>query len=147
MISMTHYDELSLLFKLLNLLLYLKACNPHLCYFLLNIAILIFISTYFFDNITLCINLPNVTLSNKPHLVYITHFGETDGVTLSRLDCNRTFMMANKTSIFHVCIVCGLFLWNFLLLVRVERRECDKQISFPCTCSKLVGSFGYITSD
>ena len=45
-------------------------------------------STYFFDNITLCINLPTVTLSNMSHLVYITLFGETDGVTLSRLGCS-----------------------------------------------------------
>ena len=53
----------------------------------MNIVIFICFSTYFFDNITLCINLPNVTLSNMSHLVYITLFGETDGVTLSRLDC------------------------------------------------------------
>ena len=44
-------------------------------------------STYFFDNFTLRINLPNVTLSNTPPLVYITMFGETDGVVLSRLEC------------------------------------------------------------
>ena len=87
LISMTHYDVLSLLFKLLNLILYLKTLNSHLCYFLLNIVIFICFSTYFFDNITLCINLPNVTLSNMSHLVYITLFGETDGVTLSRLGC------------------------------------------------------------
>ena len=87
MISMAHYDVLSLLFKLLNLILYLKRLNSHLCYFLLNIVILFVFSTYFFDNITLCINLPNVTLSNMSHLVYITLFGETDGVTLSRLEC------------------------------------------------------------
>ena len=31
-------------------------------------------------------NLPNVTLSNTSHLICITFFGETDGVTLSRLD-------------------------------------------------------------
>ena len=30
---MTHYDVLSLLFKLLNLILYLKTLNSHLCYF------------------------------------------------------------------------------------------------------------------
>jgi hypothetical protein len=28
-----------------------------------------------------------VTLSNMSHLVYITLYGETDGVILSRLDC------------------------------------------------------------
>ena len=67
---MTHYDVLSLLFKLL--ILYLKTLNRHLCYFLLNIVIYV---------------LPNVTLSNMSHLVYITLFGETDGVTLLRLDC------------------------------------------------------------
>ena len=33
-------------------------------------------------------NLPNVTLPNMSHLVYITFFGETDGVTLSRLGCS-----------------------------------------------------------
>ena len=87
MISMTHYYVLSLLFKLLDLILYLKTLNSHLCYFLLNIVNFIYFSTYFFDNITVCINLPNVTLSNTSHLVYITLFGETDGVILSRLDC------------------------------------------------------------
>ena len=30
-----------------------------------------------------------VTLSNMSHLVYITLFGETDGVTLSRLRCKE----------------------------------------------------------
>ena len=87
LISMAPYDVLSLLFKLLNLILYFKTLNSHLCYFLLNIVIFICFSTYFFDNITLCINLPNVTLSNISHLVYITLSGETDGVTLSRLGC------------------------------------------------------------
>ena len=48
-------------------------------------------STYFFDNIALSINLPNVTLSNMSHVVYITLFGETDGVTLSRLGCIKVF--------------------------------------------------------
>ena len=71
---------------LLNLILYLKTLQSHLCYFLLSIVIFICFSTYFFDNITLCINLPNVTLSSMSHLVYITLFGETDGVTFSRLD-------------------------------------------------------------
>ena len=47
-----------------------------------------FFSTYFVDNVTLCINISNVTISNMPHLVYITIFGETDGVTLSRLGCS-----------------------------------------------------------
>ena len=84
---MAHYDVLSLLFKLLNLILYLKTLNSHLCCFLLRIVIFICFFTYSFDNITLCINLPNVTLSNVSHLVYITRFGETDGVTLSRLGC------------------------------------------------------------
>ena len=32
-ISMTHYDVLSVLFKLLNLILYLKILISHLCYF------------------------------------------------------------------------------------------------------------------
>ena len=77
--SVTHYDVLSLLFKLLNLILCLKTLNSHLCYFLLNIVKKI--STFLFHNITLCINLPNVTLSNMSHLVYITLFGKTDGVT------------------------------------------------------------------
>ena len=81
-----HYDVLSLLFKLLNLILYLKTLNSHLCYFLSSIVIFICFSTYFFDNITLCIYLPNVTLSNMSHLVYITLFGETDGVTLLRVE-------------------------------------------------------------
>ena len=44
-----------------------------------------YFSTYFFDYITLCINLPNATISNMSHLVYLTLFGETDGVTLPRL--------------------------------------------------------------
>jgi len=30
----------------------------------------------------------NVTLSSMSHLVYITLFGETEGVTLSRLGCS-----------------------------------------------------------
>ena len=88
LISLTHYDVLSLLFKLLNLILYLKTLNSLLCYFLLNIVIFIcFCTTYFFDKITLCMKLPNVTLSNMWHLVYITLFGENDGVILSRLGC------------------------------------------------------------
>ena len=88
LISMTNlYDVLSLLFKLLNFILYLKIVNSHLCYFLLNIVIFICFSTYFSDNITLCINLPNVTLSSMSHLDYITLLGETGGVPLSRLDC------------------------------------------------------------
>ena len=87
--SMTRYDVLSLLFKLLDLILYLKTLNSHLCYFLLNIAIFILFSTYFFDIITLRINLPDVTLSNMSHLVYITFFGETDGVTLSMSGCSH----------------------------------------------------------
>ena len=41
LISMTHYDVLSLLVKLLNLILLLKTLNSHLCYFLLNIVIFI----------------------------------------------------------------------------------------------------------
>ena len=57
----------------------------HFCYLILNIIIFICFCTYFFDIITLCINLPNMTLSNMLHLVYITLFGEVDGVTLSRL--------------------------------------------------------------
>ena len=81
---MTHYDVLSLLFKLLNLISYLRIWNSHLCYFLLNIVIFICFSTYFFHNITFC---TNVTLSNMWHLVYITLFGENDGVILSRLGC------------------------------------------------------------
>ena len=65
-----------------------KTLNSHLCYFLLNIVIFIFVSTYSFDDFTLCINVPNVTLSNMSRLVYITILGETDGVTLSRLECS-----------------------------------------------------------
>ena len=88
MISMTHsYDVLSLLFKLLNWFYIFKTLKSHLCYFLLNLVVFICFSTYFFDNITLCINLLNVTSSNISHLVYITLFGETDGVTLLRLGC------------------------------------------------------------
>ena len=63
--------------------------NSHCCYFLLNIEIFIWFSTYFFDNITLCNNLPNVTLSNMAHLIYVTFFVETDGVMLSRLECTK----------------------------------------------------------
>ena len=84
---MTYHVVLSLLFKLLNLSLHLKTLNSHLCYFLLNIVIPICYSTYFFDEITLCTNLPNVTLSNVSHVVRVTLFGETDGVTLSWLGC------------------------------------------------------------
>ena len=76
--------------RLLNLILYLKTLNFHLCYVLLNIVYLnSYFSTDFFDNITICINIPNVTLSNMSHLIYITLFGETDGVTLSRLGCSN----------------------------------------------------------
>ena len=71
MISTTHYDVLSLLFKLLNLILYLKTLNSHLCYFLLNIVIFICFSTYFFDNITLCINFSNVY--QICHTLFISH--------------------------------------------------------------------------
>ena len=81
LISMTHIDVLSLLFKLLNLISYLKTLTSHLYYFLLSIVLFICFPTYFFDNITLCIDLPHVTLSNMSHLVYITLFGELDGVT------------------------------------------------------------------
>ena len=55
---------------------------------MLIIVVLICLSTYLLDKITLCMNLPNVTLPNMSHLVYITFFGETDGVTLSRLGCS-----------------------------------------------------------
>ena len=83
--STTHSDVLSLLFKLLNLISYLKTLKFSSCYFLLNTVSFIYFSKYFFDNITLCINLLNV--SNMSHLVSITLFGETDGVALSRLEC------------------------------------------------------------
>ena len=53
----------------------------------------------FFDNITLCTNRQNVTLSNMSHLVCITLFGETHGVTLSRLDC-----IASLWTIFCQCL-------------------------------------------
>ena len=108
LISMTHYDVLPLLFKLLNLILYQKTLNSHLCYFLLNIVIFIcFSTTYFFDNITsLCINLPNLRSSNMPHLVYITLFGETDGVTLSRLDCS-TFILSLYVQ--KACVLCMMY--------------------------------------
>ena len=88
LISMTYYDVLSLLYELLNLILYLKTLQSHLCCFLLDIMMFVCFSTYFFDNITLCIHLPNVTISNMSHLVYIKLFGEMDGVTLSRLGCS-----------------------------------------------------------
>ena len=64
-------------------------------YFLLNIVILICFSTCFFGNITLCINLLNVTLSNMSGLVYITLLGETDGVTLWKL--GRTMIWINTS--------------------------------------------------
>ena len=80
----------------------------YLCYFLLNI--IIFFSTYFFDNITLCISIPNVTSSNMSHLVYITCFGETDGVTLSRLGCiGYTYEF--------VCIIAVLYPWYYTIVV------------------------------
>ena len=34
----------------------------------------------------------NVTLSSMSHLVYITLFGETDGVILSRLGCTISYV-------------------------------------------------------
>jgi hypothetical protein len=79
MISMKHYDVLLLLFTILNYIFHSKTLKSCICY----------ISTYFFDNITLCTNLQNVTLSNMSHLVSITLYGETDGVILSRLDCTE----------------------------------------------------------
>ena len=66
--------------------IYLKKLNSHFYYFLLNIVMFNF-STYIFDNITVCIKIPNVTILNLSHLVYITLFGEPDGVALSRLGC------------------------------------------------------------
>ena len=96
LILMTHYDVLSLLFKLLNVIVYLKILNFHLCYFLLNIVNFICFSTCLFDNVTLCINLPNVTLSNMSYLVYITLSSETDGVTLSRLECTELCRKQNR---------------------------------------------------
>ena len=96
MISMTRYDVPSLFFKLLNLILYFKKLYSHLCYFLMNFVILICFPTCFLHNITLCINFPNVTLSNMSHLVYITLFGEMDGVTLSRLECLQFFCWPYK---------------------------------------------------
>ena len=85
LISRTHYDvHRSLLFKLLNLILYSKTLNSF--YFLLNIVFIYFFYL-FCDDIILCINLPNAALSNMSHLVYITLFGKMDGVTISRLEC------------------------------------------------------------
>ena len=67
------------------------SCKPSLAlllsFVIFYIVILFRFSTFFFDNITFCTNLQNVTLSNMSHLVYITLCGETDGVILSRLDC------------------------------------------------------------
>jgi hypothetical protein len=68
--------------EVFNLLFSILHCNFILIFYL------------FFDNITLCTNLQNVTISNMSHLVYITLYGETDGVILSRLDC-----MAPKTTL------------------------------------------------
>jgi len=45
-------------------------CLSHLCYFLLSIVTFILFFPLFLDNITLCINLPNVALSNMSQLVY-----------------------------------------------------------------------------
>jgi hypothetical protein len=73
-----HNLDLDFTFKNIEVL-YLLFSFLHCIFFLF--------STYFFDNITLCTNLQNVTLSNMSHLVYITLYGETDGVILSRLDC------------------------------------------------------------
>ena len=84
MISMTHYDVLLLLFIRFYIQ---KHWSLVFVIFLFYILILFWFSTYFFDNITLCTNLQNVTLSNMSHLVYITLYDETDGVILSRLDC------------------------------------------------------------
>ena len=78
LISMAHYDVLSLLFKLLSLNLYLKTLNSHLCYYLLNIVIFICFFNLFLGNVTLCINLPNMTLSiMSPH--YDQQLGHTSG--------------------------------------------------------------------
>ena len=41
LISMTHYGVLSLIFKILNLILYFKKLNSHLCSFLLSIVFFI----------------------------------------------------------------------------------------------------------
>ena len=83
LISTTHCDVLFLLFKLMNLISYFKTLISHLCYFPLNIILHVSLiishkSTWIF---------PNVTLSNVSHLFISLFFGETDGVTFSRLGC------------------------------------------------------------
>ena len=72
--SMAHYDVLSLLFKLLILIWYLKTWNPHLCYFLLNIVILILFSTYFFDNITIMHKSSKCDIIKYVTPCFISHF-------------------------------------------------------------------------
>ena len=86
---MTHYDVLSFVIQAFEFHFTVKPLDSHLCYFSFEHKFFYLFSTYyFFDNITLiCINLPNVTLSNMSHLVYITLLCETDGVTISRLEC------------------------------------------------------------
>ena len=65
-------------------------------------------STYIFGNITFYINLPNVTLSNMSHLENITLVGETDGVTLSRLECTWPCR--------HVQLLWVVYTWDYILL-------------------------------
>ena len=69
LISMTHYDVLSLLFKLLKFDFIFKNIEFSPLLFSYTHCKFNCLSTYIFDNITLCINLPNVTLSNMSHLV------------------------------------------------------------------------------
>ena len=95
LISMTHYNVLLLLYTILNYILHSKTLKSRICYFLFYIVILYWFSTYF---LIISHYVQNVTLSNMSHLVYITLFGETDGVTLSRLGCSLTTSLVHEES-------------------------------------------------
>ena len=76
------------------------------------IVILFWFSTYFFDNIKLCTNPQNVTLSNMSHSVYITIFGEIDGVTLSMLDCISILDILGMFFCFIFLLFLSFFVWH-----------------------------------
>ena len=95
LISMTHYDVLFLLFKLLNLILYLKTLNWHFCYFLSNIVILFFFSTYF------------LIISHYAQIFQMWHYQI----------CNTLFIshFLVKRMVWHYCIEVRLY-WTLLTL-------------------------------
>ena len=102
LISMTRYDVLSLLFKLLNSIFIFKYIEfSSLLISFEHWNFYFYFSTYFFDNITLCINLPNVTLSNMSHLAYIALFGEPDGVTFIKVRVYSKALVSTSADTWH----------------------------------------------